>query len=164
MADPQPTVTERHSIRAIVITPQSEVLLMKIRRPDDGREFWVAPGGGREPGENFEAGLRRELREELGLESFTIGALVWRRHHTFDWCGRRLSQREDYYVVHADRFEPHMSDPVEAKVLQRFHWWPLAELTDTAETLAPKSLASIVARYLAEGSPSQLPDLEVLTD
>src|SRR4051794_7975773 len=102
METPSSAVVQRHAIRAILLTPQHELLLMRIRRPDNGAEFWVTPGGGRESDESAEATLRRELREELGLETFTAGPLVWRRHHTFDWCGRRFSQREDFYVVNVD--------------------------------------------------------------
>jgi mutator protein MutT len=44
-------------------------LLITQRRPDAylGR-FWEFPGGKREPCESFEDCLRRELREELGIE------------------------------------------------------------------------------------------------
>lgn len=75
---------------------------------------------GLERGEATEAGLRRELREELGLPSFVLGPLLWLRQHTFDWAGRRICPPERYYIVHVERFAPKMSDVVEARVLQSF--------------------------------------------
>jgi 8-oxo-dGTP pyrophosphatase MutT (NUDIX family) len=158
------TIIERQGIRAILLTPEHEVLLMRIRLPDVEKPFWIAPGGGLEPGETTEQGLRRELREELGLLQFEIGPLVWRRQHTFNWDGRRLCQREQYHVVHVPRFEPTMSDAVEARVLERFHWWPASELAHASERLTPLSLAQIVDRYIKEGAPRGPLELEVLVD
>ena len=155
---------ERHAIRAILLTPGQEILLLRIRAPQGGDWFWITPGGGLEPGESVEAGLRRELREELGLEQFEIGPLVWRRQHTFNWGEKRICQREQYHIVQVARFEPQMSDPVEAKILDRFRWWPVAELAHAHERLTPDQLAAIVARYLAHGPPSTPPEPEVLVD
>jgi 8-oxo-dGTP pyrophosphatase MutT (NUDIX family) len=64
------TTMERQGVRAILLTPEHEVLLMRIRPPDVEMWFWITPGGGLEPGETIEQGLRRELREELGLVQF----------------------------------------------------------------------------------------------
>jgi nucleoside triphosphatase len=53
----------------IVRNPRGEYLL--CRMPDDRGVFpgeWGLPGGGVEPGETLEQALRREIREELGLE------------------------------------------------------------------------------------------------
>src|SRR5437762_3165032 len=103
-------IIEREAIRAILLTPKSEVLLLRIRLPEATDFFWIAPGGGLEPGEAVEEGLKRELREELGLVEYLTGPLVWRRQHTFTWAGKRICQRERYYIIHVDRFEPQMSD------------------------------------------------------
>ncbi len=157
-------IVERQAIRAILLTPEREVLLLRIRPPQGGDWFWITPGGGLEPGETAEAGLVRELGEELGLERFRIGPLLWRRQHTFDWADKRIRQHEHYHVVHVERFEPRMLDAAEAKLLDRFHWWPVAELAHAAEPLTPLSLADIVLRYLAHGPPSEAPDVEVLVD
>ena len=97
-------VVERQAIRAILLTPEHQILLMQIRPPQGGNSFWVPPGGGLYPGETIEQGAKRELQEELGLTEFTLGPLVWRRQHTFDWADRRFCQREHYHIVHVNRF------------------------------------------------------------
>ncbi|MBC8115964.1 MAG: NUDIX domain-containing protein [Candidatus Saccharimonas sp.] len=155
---------QRQGVRAILLTPEQEVLLLRIRPPECGDWFWITPGGGLEPGETAESGLRRELKEELGLEHFLLGPLVWRRQHTWDWAGKRICQREEYHVVHVARFEPVMSDSIEIQILDRFRWWPVAELAHATERLTPLSLAEIVARYLAQGPPQEPLEIEVRVD
>ena len=154
----------REAIRAILITPTAEVLLMRIRPPDRDECFWIAPGGGMEPGETVESCLKRELEEELGLLQFAFGPLVWRRQHTFNWDGQRVRQSERYYIVQTDRFEPKMSDAIEARALQQFRWWPASELANAEERLTPLALAAIVERYLKCGPPNEPLEVEVLDD
>lgn len=154
----------RDAIRAILITPEAEVLLMQIRPPDRQECFWITPGGGLEPGETVEVGLRRELQEELGLRQLEIGPLVWRRQHTFTWDGRRICQSERYHVVRVERFAPRMSDAAEARVLQQFRWWQVSELAHTEERLTPLTLAAIVSEYLEHGPPLGPLRVEVLVD
>jgi hypothetical protein len=57
-----------------------------------------------------------------------------------------------------------MSDTTEVKTLDRFHWWPVTELTRARERLTPLSLAQIVARYLIQGPPREPLEEEVLVD
>ena len=53
-----------------------------------------------------EAALRRELREELGLEEFDAGPLVWTHERTFPWAQRLMHQVNDVYLVRVDAHEP----------------------------------------------------------
>ncbi len=157
-------IIEREAIRAVLLTPAHEVLLMRVRPPDGGGAFWITPGGGMDAGEDVADCLRRELREELGLEDFVVGPLVWRRQHTFSWAGRRIRQRERYHVVAIDRFVPCMSDRIESKTIDCFRWWSAHELSSTRERLTPLSLAEIVAGYIRDGAPREPLDVEVLVD
>jgi 8-oxo-dGTP pyrophosphatase MutT (NUDIX family) len=161
---PNSTLIHRTAVRALLLTPEQEVLLIRIRPPDGSDRFWIAPGGGLEEGESAEQALRREMREELGLAGFDMGPIVWRRHHTFDWESKRIAQREEYRVIHVARFDPVMTDVAEARVLDCFRWWRIADLGHATERLTPLSLAGIMKRYLADGAPPEPLDEEVLVD
>jgi nucleoside triphosphatase len=79
---PEPTVG------AVVYNSQGKILLVKSRRSND---LYVIPGGHVELGERIEDTLRREVREETGLEvtdirlasiqQFIYGASFYRRRH-----------------------------------------------------------------------------------
>jgi hypothetical protein len=66
--------------------------------------------------------------------------------------------------VHVERFEPKMSDATEARVLQEFRWWQVAELAQAVEPLTPLTLSRIVSDYLAHGPPKAPPEVERLED
>ncbi|SEP81328.1 NUDIX domain-containing protein [Devosia sp. YR412] len=155
-------VTIRNGVRALILTPEAEILMMRIRL-DTNELIWILPGGGKEAGEDNATGLRRELREELGLLEFEIGPLVWRRRHTFNFFDCRYQQTEEYFVVHTHRFEPVMSDQVEVRVLDCFRWWKIEDLKRAQERLTPLRLAAIVEDYARHGAPTEVP-FEVLVD
>ena len=52
-------------VAAVIFDLDRRVLLV---RQSYGRRAWDLPGGGREPRESLEQALRRELREEIGVE------------------------------------------------------------------------------------------------
>lgn len=76
----------------IICNERREVLLLKHRfRPGSG---WGIPGGFLEQGENADDALRREMREEIGLE---LDALRIFRARTF----KRQSQIEIVFLAQA---------------------------------------------------------------
>ncbi len=53
----------RVSVKALILDDQGRFLLVK-----DIAGLWELPGGGLDHGESVEQGLKREIREEMGLE------------------------------------------------------------------------------------------------
>ena len=56
----------RHSVSVAAAIVRGDGRILAIRRRDNGH--WEPPGGVLELGESIEDGLRREIREETGLE------------------------------------------------------------------------------------------------
>jgi 8-oxo-dGTP diphosphatase len=67
-------------IRAVGIVLVGDSLLVMYRR-NEGREYFVLPGGGVEEGETTEEAVVRELREETSIE-VTPKRLLY--HHRYD--------------------------------------------------------------------------------
>jgi ADP-ribose pyrophosphatase YjhB (NUDIX family) len=57
-------MTGRQAVRAIVLHDNQ---LLTMKRSKFGQQYYTLVGGGVEPGEELEAALRRELREETGM-------------------------------------------------------------------------------------------------
>jgi len=62
-------------VTAAVIEKDGRILVAKRRREGEREGVWEFPGGTVEPGETAEQCLRRELREEFGIEA-EIGEFV----------------------------------------------------------------------------------------
>ena len=50
------------------IVRDHHILLIQHRHHEDGRSYWLIPGGGRAPRETYEQGVRREMLEETHLD------------------------------------------------------------------------------------------------
>jgi len=66
----------RYQVAAAILWNGSEVLIARRRAGDHQGGRWEFPGGKRHAGETVKGCLRRELREEIGIEA-DIGPL-WR--------------------------------------------------------------------------------------
>lgn len=156
-----PTV-EREAVRAIILSPERELLLLHKRFRD--WSFWITPGGGIAPGETATDCLRRELHEELGVEQFALGPLIFRCHYTMNWRDRRVHQREHYYAIELPKFTPTMNDPVERLSVDEMRWWTQRELAEAREECKPRRLVAMVATYLRDGPPTDPDALPFLLD
>lgn len=59
----------RIGVRAIIYR-DGKLLAVRHKNADGSpKDFWAIPGGGLDPGESLEDGLRREVKEELGIDA-----------------------------------------------------------------------------------------------
>ena len=149
----------RKSIRALMLTPENKILLMQAMAPGSDFKVWYTPGGGIKNNENPKQCLRRELKEETGLENFTIGPFIWHRNHAFQWGNQMLSQAEDFYLVPIDEFQPEMKNnpsEIERESFCQFKWWTTNEISLSSDQFAPSSLAKYLQKLIDSGPP-QIP-------
>jgi len=146
--------TDRFAARAIVLTPDDRILLVRFSPPHALDGWWATPGGALDAGETHEEGLRRELLEEAGIEA-PIGPCVWTRVHEFDWGERFVRQIERYYVVRvqSDEIAPQLD--LAAEDVHGIRWWTLPELEASDEVFAPRRLPQLIRRLLKDGPPAE---------
>jgi 8-oxo-dGTP pyrophosphatase MutT (NUDIX family) len=139
----------RRAGRVIVLDPEGRVLLFRYDEgPPNGRH-WCTPGGGLDDGEDYPAGARRELAEETGWTDVRIGAEVFEQVRIMEYADAIVRQHERFFLarVQAGRrglgevADMHVSDGIAA-----WHWWTLAELDATDETIWPPDLADLIRR------------------
>lgn len=167
-ATPRPTdgLSLRDAVRAIVIDEHDDVLLVRFEFPT--ATVWALPGGGLEPDELPEAGLRRELREELGLVELKLGPHVWNRVHVIPMTTGHDGQRDRIHLVRTSRFDPQPELGWEAlrdEYVHEIRWWTIDEIEAHAAAriagddgrpvvFAPRRLAALLRQVVAEGPPA----------
>ena len=74
--------------------------------PEDPADtWWFTPGGGLEGDETRAEAALRELAEETGITDIELGPVLWRRHCSFPFDGRRWDQDEWYYLARTTQTE-----------------------------------------------------------
>lgn len=152
----EPALNLRAAVRALLVDEHDRLLLVRFEFPT--ATVWTLPGGGLDAGESDEAGLRRELREELGLVDVEIGPHVWTREHVIPMRTGHDGQRDHIHLVRVAHFDPEPEIGWEAlrdELVHELRWWTLAEIAAATDVLfAPRRLADLARAVLAEGPPA----------
>lgn len=152
-----PEAALRQVSRVVLLDPQDRVLLMHGYEPDDpSRTWWFTPGGGLEGTESRAEAARRELAEETGITDVELGPVLWRRHCSFPFDGRRWDQDEWYYLARTGNTTTKLSGltELEQRSVSGLRWWTVAELSASHETVYPTRFAELLRTLLDEGPPS----------
>lgn len=154
----------RSAVRALILDPSDHALLVRFVFPG-GHQYWALPGGGLDDGESSDDGLRRELREELGLDAVPIGPHIWNREHVIPMMTGHDGQRERIHLVRVDRFEPHPTigwEQLRAEFVHEMRWWSLPEVEAAAPAqFRPQRLGELLRGLLADGPPAEPVDTGV---
>jgi len=67
-----PNTIYRVTVKAFITDENNKVLVVKEKQ-----NFWSLPGGGLEHGESPQDGIKREIKEEIGLEDVTVGDIAY---------------------------------------------------------------------------------------
>ncbi len=124
------------SIVAGLLCRDGHILIAQRARTQRHALKWEFPGGKVEPGETSEQALRRELVEELAVES-DVGPLFQRIRHRYQETGElQLS----FYWVTAFRGEP------QNQVFEQIRWVRPQELADFDFLDADRPIVAALAR------------------
>ena len=149
----------RDAVRALVVDESDRVLLVRFEFPR--WVGWATPGGGVNPRETDEDAIRRELAEEVGLDAFSLGPLIWTRTHLFE-LGEWDGQVERYYLVRTEAFAPAPGltwAELNAEHVTDVRWWTLAELEASVGQFAPSRLPLLVRELILHEPPAESIDV-----
>jgi mutator protein MutT len=123
-------------VSAGIIVHAGRLLVCRRRSDQPHPSKWEFPGGKREPGESMQECLRRELREELGIEA-EVGSEVWRMEYVYP--GRAPVALVFFRV-------PAYRNPIENRVFAEVRWAAVAELAQLDFLEADRELIDRLAR------------------
>lgn len=150
----EPDAKRRVNVRAIIVK-DGQLLAVKHRSDERGEApYYAVPGGGLDPQESLTDGLKRELREELGVEA-QIGRLLFIQQFPSGRKGYEEELEFFFEVTNVDDF-------LNVDITSTTHGYELAVcelVTPSAVTLYPVFLQSVdLTPYLAGSAPALIVD------
>jgi len=130
MSEPKPIL-----VTAGIILREQEILICQRHHSGPYGLQWEFPGGKVEDSEGLEASLRRELKEELGIDT-VIGEEVYRLRHRYP---------DRYVEVIFFRVESYLGD-IANRVFESVEWVPRKDLARYNFLEADRELVEQIAQ------------------
>ncbi len=150
----------RPAARVLLVDDKDRVLLIRVTLPQRrDNSLWITPGGGIGSDETGEDAALRELYEETGLRSASLGPCIWKRRHIWRWGEKWIDSEERFYLLYVQTFEPMPAAPDvwETEYMHEQRWWSVAELHNSkdVEIFVPRRLPELLPPILAGNIPTQ---------
>ena len=122
LADTRRTSLINQRVRAILLTGDGSVLMIKRVKPGKSAPYWVAPGGGVEQRDSdLIATLERELYEELGANATVLATAFVLEHRK---AGKELEEHFFVCLLRdfdlSKRYGPEFGDPTRGAYIPEF--------------------------------------------
>ncbi|KQS02284.1 DNA mismatch repair protein MutT [Sphingomonas sp. Leaf357] len=137
--------TPRPAARILLVDQEDRVLLFRFT-PNDRPPLWCTPGGAVDPGESYPAAARRELWEEVGLDT-DCGPEVARRVVDFvTFEGVEVTADERYFRIDIDGVDvqPGGLTAQEQRLLVGHRWFSRNDIAAHDEVIYPADLAELL--------------------
>lgn len=138
---PEPTVG------ALIINSEGKLFLMQSHK---WRGRWVMPGGHIELGERMEEALRREIKEETGLEIYDIQFLL---HQEFIYDEAFWEQRHFIFFDYACK--TNMAEVELNSEAQAYQWITVENALDLPiDAYTRRAIETYIERHTLQSKPS----------
>lgn len=118
MTDPYQKYSIILAVGGFIIKNNQLLIVKKSPKEEIDAGLWTIPGGKIKANESIIIGLKREIKEEVGLEI-----------STYKWIGEDVFKNRNFFF-HAQHFlcQPVNTDIVLEKKLEDFHWMKKNEI------------------------------------
>lgn len=149
MEDKLKITGERNSSRAIVLNDKNEIFLFQYVFDyfKDGNIVRITPGGGLEPGEDYEDALRREINEEMGIFLKEVPQSSYYRDATYTLKnGENVIAHELFYVIHIESMNLSFRGWTESEKIRmkKGKWWSREEIEKSADEFFAKEILRLL--------------------
>jgi len=147
MSDTAPRRTRR-TARILLLGQDGRLLLFRYVAPGFD-PFWIMAGGECDPGEDYPAAARRELREETGIDAQPL-PLGITRQADYVYAGEPVQAIEHFFVHRTDTATIDTSGhtELEREVMQEHRWFTRVEIGSWPETIYPQEILELIERAL----------------